>query len=75
MLQDSEARLVMDLDRAQREGFFFGAKLVRGAYMHLERQRAQEKRYPSPIWDTIEETHANYNRWAALHTALTAGCL
>lgn len=42
-------------------GYYFGAKLVRGAYMVLERRRALEKNYPSPICETIEETHANYN--------------
>lgn len=41
-----------------------GAKLVRGAYMYLERDRANKKGYPSPIWPSIEETHANYDRCA-----------
>ena len=61
-MQDAEARLVMDMDRAKREGYYFGAKMVRGAYMHLERARAEEKGYPSPIMDTIEDTHNSYNR-------------
>lgn len=52
----------MDLQRARREGWHFGAKLVRGAYMVIERERAAEEKYPSPILDTIEQTHINYNR-------------
>lgn len=61
-LKDSMERMMLDMERAQHEGFKFGAKLVRGAYMHLERARAKAKGYPSPIWDTIEETHDNYHR-------------
>ena len=55
----------MDMDRAQREGFHFGAKLVRGAYMYLERAVAEKKQIVSPIWDTIEQTHLCYNRYAS----------
>ena len=54
-------RLAIDMERAQREGWFFGAKLVRGAYMFMERDRAKQCGYPSPVNDTIEATHANYN--------------
>ena len=35
---------------------------VRGAYVKLERARAVELGYPSPIWDNIEGTHTNFNR-------------
>ncbi|KAK9839435.1 hypothetical protein WJX81_001871 [Elliptochloris bilobata] len=61
-LQDSHDRLQLDMQRARSEDWRFGAKLVRGAYMYLERDRAAKKGYPSPIWPTIEQTHANYDR-------------
>jgi len=48
--------------RAQREGFHFAAKLVRGAYLVLEQERATQVGYASPIWDSIEQTHENFHR-------------
>jgi len=57
-------RLAQDMERAQREGWCFGAKLVRGAYMFMERDRAKQCGYPSPVNDSIEATHANYNECA-----------
>lgn len=63
-VQDSWARMNLDIERSRREGFKFGAKLVRGAYMYLERQRAVDLKFPSPVWESLEETHANYNRYA-----------
>lgn len=51
-----------DLERARREGFKFGAKLVRGAYIHLEEKRAEQKGYPSPIQPSLAATHENYDR-------------
>lgn len=40
---------------------YFGAKLVRGAYMEKERERAEEKKYPSPIHPTKEATDEAFN--------------
>lgn len=71
-MQDSHERIVLDMQRARQEGFLFGAKLVRGAYLHLERGRAEEKGYPSPIHDNIEATHANYDRSATYTASLSA---
>ncbi len=49
-------------DRSQQKGYLLGAKLVRGAYMDKERQRAEEMNYPSPINDTKEATDEMYNK-------------
>ena len=38
-----------EIEQAKQAGFKLGIKLVRGAYMEKERDRAQEKGYPSPI--------------------------
>lgn len=47
--------------RAQEQGFYVGMKLVRGAYMEKERERADEKGYKSPICATKQETDDNYD--------------
>ena len=46
---------------AQESGFILGAKLVRGAYMEKERERAQKNGYPSPIQVNKEATDADFN--------------
>lgn len=52
----------LDIARARREKFYFGAKLVRGAYMVQERARAESLGYKDPIHPTIADTHRSYNQ-------------
>jgi len=47
--------------RAQEKGFYIGMKVVRGAYMEKERERSEEKGYPSPICVDKQATDDNYN--------------
>lgn len=46
---------------ASRNNYFMGAKLVRGAYMEKERERAEELGYESPIYPDKESTDAAFN--------------
>jgi len=61
-LKDSYDRVATDLIRAKREGYYFAAKIVRGAYMILERKRATNMNYEDPIHPTLQDTHDNYHR-------------
>ena len=47
--------------RAQSQNFKVGFKIVRGAYMEKERNRAEENGYKSPICDTKQATDENFN--------------
>jgi len=47
--------------QAYANGYILGAKLVRGAYMEKERQRAAEMGYESPIHDDKAATDEDYN--------------
>jgi proline dehydrogenase len=60
-LKSSKSHLAADIERCRRLGMCFAGKLVRGAYMVGERKRATDLGVRSPICDTIEETHSNYN--------------
>ena len=60
-LKDTPQRMVTDLERAKRYSYHFAAKLVRGAYMIHEKERAKLLGYSSPIHDTIGDTHACYD--------------
>jgi len=46
---------------ATDKSYFLGAKLVRGAYMEKERDRAEAKGYKSPIQPTKEASDRDYN--------------
>ena len=48
-------------ERASNGGYYFGVKLVSGAYMEKERNRADEMGYTSPIQATKEDTDRDFN--------------
>jgi proline dehydrogenase len=48
-------------EATKERDFILGAKLVRGAYMEKERNRAIEKKYVSPIQTTKQHTDDDYN--------------
>ncbi len=46
---------------AEKSGYKLGIKLVRGAYMEKENERALEKGYPSPICGSKQESDDNFD--------------
>ncbi len=60
-LKDTRIRIMTDLQQSEQFGFHFAAKLVRGAYIIHERERARELKRVSPIHDSIIDTHKCYN--------------
>lgn len=46
---------------AIKNGYFLGFKLVRGAYLEKENERAKVLGYPTPMCKSKAETDANYN--------------
>jgi proline dehydrogenase len=64
-------------DASQAQGIIYGVKLVRGAYMEKERERAQKMGYPSPIQPDKASSDRDYNealRFMVAHHAHFALC-
>lgn len=49
------------IEAAKKDQYHVGFKIVRGAYMEKERERAQRMGYPSPIYPTKADTDAAYD--------------
>lgn len=65
--QEAYDNVAVDLELSRREGWHFGTKLVRGAYMKQERERAAEIGYEDPINPTYEKTSEMYHRYTHTH--------
>lgn len=61
-LKDRYAFLEASYEKAQQRGYILGAKLVRGAYMEKERERAEEMGYPNPIQPSKAACDTDYNK-------------
>lgn len=62
MYRHDRLQYLKDLHKiAQEEGFYIGMKVVRGAYMEKENERAKTKGYPTPICASKEATDINYD--------------
>ncbi len=59
--KDKLASLKADHQVAKEKGYILGAKIVRGAYMEKERERAKERKYPSPIQETKADTDRDFD--------------
>jgi len=60
-LKGMHLRVLRDLERSRREGWRFGAKVVRGAYMVSEREKARQRGVESPVCETYEDTHQEFH--------------
>jgi proline dehydrogenase len=50
-----------EIERAKKDGIKYGVKVVRGAYMEIERERAVEKGYQDPIQPNKEASDRDFD--------------
>jgi len=77
-LNDKLQYLRDSLDHAKKHGYMLGAKLVRGAYMEKERERAEKMGYPSPIHDNKELVDNDFDdavRFCVEHYEIMGSCV
>ncbi len=70
--------LKTSFNKARAENYILGAKLVRGAYMGKERDRAEEKGYTSPIHlnkKAVDQDYDDAIRYCMDHIDLIACCV
>ncbi|KAJ8682924.1 hypothetical protein QAD02_018716 [Eretmocerus hayati] len=61
-LQDAFMEVKTDLEQSERQNFYFGAKIVRGAYIEQERARAAAMGYADPTNPSYEATTESYHK-------------
>jgi proline dehydrogenase len=59
---DMSTNLRNDFHDAVTRNYFLGVKLVRGAYMEKEADRAKKMGYPNPIFDSKQKTDDSFNK-------------
>lgn len=53
--------LKKEFKKAKQGGYYLGYKIVRGAYLEVENERAIEKNYPTPICKSKKATDDNFD--------------
>ncbi|KAH9639762.1 hypothetical protein HF086_010968 [Spodoptera exigua] len=61
-LKNTYQEILTDLEQAQRQNFYWGAKLVRGAYIEQERARAAAMGYDDPTCENVEATTVSFHK-------------
>lgn len=59
--KDMFNNLKLATEHARKHNYYLGVKLVRGAYMERERQKAHESNYCEPVHETKDATDHDFN--------------